>query len=214
MKGEAASRVLRILLSSAITLLVCVSFVFESYASAQQSPSARIVGRWRSLERSKGGIGQIWEFRSDGTFDFSMGAVVDMPWRIENDQLILPSATIDGPEQKSTLKWFGDDKVRLETEWGATELVRVDYLSAPGNPIVGEWIGKSEMGGEARYLFYPNRQLLLLIPMTTQHGSYTISGSKLHLKGTKDTDFKFKLADNLLTLSAPKGGQESHYARY
>ena len=210
--------VFRSSLFAAVILVFCVNFVLGSCAAAQQPSSNSIVGRWRSLETTKGGIGQIWEFRSDGTFDFSMGADVKMPWRIENNQLILPPATTDGPEQKCTLKWQGDDKLRCEAEGGVIELVRVDYLSAPGNPIVGEWIGNTEMGGrnfEARYLFYPSGEALLLIPFGIQHGSYTISGSRLHLKqGGQTSESKFKLADNLLIISPQKGGQKFRYARY
>ena len=205
--------------AASVVLLACVSFNFGSYAFAQQSSSAGIAGRWFSLERSKGGIGEVCEFRSDGTVDYSMGAVVDMPWRIENNQLILPPATTDGPEQKFTLQWLGDNKLRLETEGSVAELARVGDRSDPGNLIIGEWIEQREMGGrslKARYLFYARGEALLLIPFAIQHGSYTISGSALHLKipGLKKPEFRFKLADNSLTLSDTEGGQESHYARY
>ncbi len=108
-----------------MSLLVSISFGFACCASAQQSSPAGIVGRWFSLERSKGGTGEVCEFRADGTVDYSMGAVVDTLWRIENNQLILPPATTDGPEQKYALKWLGDNKLRLETEGGVTELARV-----------------------------------------------------------------------------------------
>jgi len=205
-------------LSTAITLVVCFSFVFAPYVSAQQPSSAGIVGRWRSLETTKGGIGQMWELRSDGTADCSIGAVVTMPWRIENNQLILPPATKDGPEQKYTLKWLGDNKVRWETEEGVAELERVGNRSDPGNPIIGEWIENREMGGrnvEARYLFYAHGEVLLLIPMSIQHGTYSISGSALHLERQGLTrEFKFKLADKLLTVSASDGGQKLSLARY
>ncbi len=218
MKGEAARRVVRILLSTAVALVICVSFVFGPCASAQQPSSAGIVGRWRSLETTKGGIGQIWEFRSDGSVDASIGAVVNMPWRIDNNQLILPPDTTDGPEVKCTMKWLGDNKLRCEAEGSVIELARVGEGSDPGNPIVGEWTENREEGGhkfEYRYLFYAHGELLLLIPMAIQHGSYTISGSALHVEREGLTrEFRFKLADNLLTLSAPKGGEESHYARY
>lgn len=205
--------------AASVALLACVSFDFGCCASAQQSSSPGIVGRWFSLERSKGGIGEVCEFRSDGTVDYSIGAVVDTPWRIENNQLIIPPATTNGPEQKYMLKWLSDNKLRLETEGGVIELARVGDRSDPVNPIIGEWIENREMGGrklEARYLFYARGEVLLLIPFTIQHGSYTISGSALHLKipGLKKPEFRFKLADNSLTLSDPEGSQESHYARY
>ena len=201
------------------SLLVCVSFLVWLGASAQQPSSETIVGRWRSLETSKGGIGAVWEFRSGGTVDYSLGAVVEMPWRIENNQLILPPATTDGPEQKYTLKWLGDNKLRWETEGGATELARVGDRSDPGNPIIGEWIENREMGGlklEARYLFYARGKLLLVIPFAIQHGSYTISGSALSLNipGRKTPELRFKLVDNFLVFTDSEGGREFHYARY
>jgi len=206
-------------LAASVAFLACVSFDFGCCAYAQQSSSSGIVGRWYSLERSKGGIGEVCEFRSDGTVDYSIGAVVDMQWRIENNQLILPPATTDGPEQKYMLKWLGDNKLKLETEGGVTELARVGDRSDPVNPIIGEWIENREMGGrnlKARYLFYARGEVLLLIPFAIQHGSYIISGSALHLKipGLKKPEFRFELADNSLTLSDSEGGQESHYARY
>src|SRR5229473_5716400 len=80
-------------------------------ASADDTSSGQIVGRWRSLETSKGGIGAMYGFHANGVVDFSPGAVVEMPWRIENDQLVLPSATVGGPEQKKSIKWLGENKV-------------------------------------------------------------------------------------------------------
>lgn len=184
----------------------------------QQASSTGIVGRWRSLETTKGGIGQLWEFHSDGTFDFSMGAVVNMQWRIENNQLILPSATTDGPEQKANLKWLGDNKLKLEGEGGVVELARVGDRSDTSNLIVGEWTGSTEMGGrnlECRYLFYKGGEVLLLIPFEFQHGSYRISRSTLHLERQGQTrESKFELAGDVLTISTPEDAKESRYARY
>jgi len=176
------------------------------------------VGRWRSLETTKGGIGKVYEFRSDGTVDGSLGAVVEVPWRIENNQLILPPGTIGGAEQKYTLKWLGDNKLSLGSEAGVTELARVGDRADAGNPIIGEWIENREMAGrklEAHWLFYQGGKLLFLMPFVTQHASYTISGSALYLKKPSlKPDFRFELTENLLTLSEPEGGHEYRYARY
>ena len=93
-----------------VTLLICACFDSGPRTSAQQSSTTSIVGRWRSLATSKGGIGEAYEFHSDGTVDCSIGAIVEMPWRIENDELILPPATTDGAEQKATLNGSGTTK--------------------------------------------------------------------------------------------------------
>jgi hypothetical protein len=178
------------------------------------------VGRWRSLETTKRGIGAVIEFRPDGTADFSPGAVVEMPWRIEDNQLILPPETDGGAERKANLKWLGDNKLSLVSEAAVIELARVGDRANADNPIIGEWIQGHWVGLnlEARYLFYPGGKLLFLMPFAIQHGSYTISGSALHFSFPTWTptpgNFRFKLTDNVLTLSAPKGGNESHFARY
>jgi len=203
--------------ATSLILLVCASFNLGLYASAQQS-SSTIVGRWRSLETSRGGLGSMYEFRSDGTIDLSYGAIVEMQWRIENNQLVLPPAMVGGDEQKFTLQWLSDSKLRLKTEASVTELTRVGDRSHADQPLVGEWIEHREVAGhdlEARWLFYPNSKALLLIPMKIQHASYTISGSVIHLQlaGIRSEN-TFEVKDNILTFSDPEGGHEDRYARY
>jgi hypothetical protein len=176
------------------------------------------VGRWRSLETSKGGIGAVYDFRSDGSVDFSPGAIVDMQWRVENNQLILPPGTVGGDEQRYTLQWFSDSKLGLKTEAGVTKLTRVGERSNGDKPIVGEWIEHREMAGrklEAHWLFYLNSKLLFIMPFAIQRGSYAISGSTLHLKipGLRP-DSRFEVKNNLLVLSELEGNQKDCYLRY
>jgi hypothetical protein len=64
---------------------------------AADDASTKLLGRWRSLETSKGGVGAMFEFRKDGVVDYSPGVVVEMKYRIEGDQLVLPPATVNGP---------------------------------------------------------------------------------------------------------------------
>src|ERR1700712_2971045 len=126
MKGPTMKLELRFAISA--ILMVCTTINSGFYASAQQPSSISIVGRWRSLDTSKGGIGAMFEFRSDGTVDFSPGAVVEMRWHIANSQLLLPSGTLGGDEQKYTLQWLSHTKVGLKTGVGVTELTRVGDL--------------------------------------------------------------------------------------
>jgi Family of unknown function (DUF5640) len=189
-------------------------------ASPDDASSGQIVGRWRSLEISKGGIGAIYEFQADGVVDFSPGAVVEMPWRIENGQLVLPSGAVGGSGQKLTLKWLGENKVQFVSgNSTGNELTRKGDRSDAANPIIGEWIGTRDMGGrklEMHWFFYPGGHGLFLLPFETQHGHYTITNRTLHIEmpNTKAQDFKFELKDNALTLFKPEGSGEYRYARY
>jgi hypothetical protein len=198
-----------------LMILTCADYRI----SAHQLPHEGIVGRWRSLETSKGGIGALYAFRSDGTFDFSPGAIVEMQWRIENNELVLPPETNDGAERKANLKWLGVNKLSLGSEGGVViELARAGDRADADNPILGEWIEKREMAGrnlEAHWLFYRGGKLLFLMPFVTQHGAYTISGSALHVKmQDRNPEFRFELTENILTLFEAEGRHKDRYARY
>jgi len=181
--------------------------------------NSKLLGRWRSLETSKGGIGAMFEFRKDGVVDYSPGAVVEMNYRIEGIQLVLPPATTDGPEQKQTMEWSGNDKLRLKVSgefWVA--LSRQGPVPDVKIPILGEWTSSGEMAGKrivSRYLFYPAGKALLLIPFLKQTGSYSIRGEsiRLELPGRAPVEGKFTVAGDVLTIPGPNSG-ESRFARY
>ncbi|HEY6391305.1 MAG TPA: hypothetical protein VIX89_08510 [Bryobacteraceae bacterium] len=181
--------------------------------------STKLLGRWRSLETSKGGIGAMFEFRKDGVVDYSPGAVVEMKYRIEGDQLVLPPATINGPELKETMEWPGKDKLRLKASGGPwVELTRAGPAPDVKNPILGEWTSSREMAGktmEVRYLFYSAGKGLLLIPFLKQSGSYSIRGESIHfeLPGRDPMEGKFKVDGDMLVIPGPNTG-ESRFARY
>jgi hypothetical protein len=99
-----------------------------------------------------------------------------MSWRIEDDQLMLRSATVGGAEQKYTLYWLGEKKLKLQTEGDVTKLVRVGDRSTGGNPLVGEWVESREMDGRnwtPAGWFTPGGKLLFVMPFAIQHGSCT-----------------------------------------
>lgn len=183
-----------------------------------QQPS--IVGRWRSLTTSEGGIGALFEFHADGVVDYSPGAVVESDYRVDGDELILPSGTKDGPEQRQVIEWLGEDHFRLKADGAAgDELSRSGTRADPKRPIVGEWTGTREMAGQQvdiRWFFYANGKTLLLVPFVTQHGRYTINKQiiRVELPGRGAVEGKFAVQGDLLTLPGPHGTGESKFARY
>jgi hypothetical protein len=79
-----------------LLLLVCAGLGF-----AQQSSD--LVGRWRSVETSKGGIDAMYDFLDDGTARFSNGTIVPMQYRLNGDRLT--TYPEDGPV--FSLSWTG-----------------------------------------------------------------------------------------------------------
>src|SRR5436190_20808073 len=129
-----------------------------------QTPSS-LLGRWRSLETSKGGIGAMFEFHADRAVDFSPGAVVESAYRIEGNRLILPPGTKNGPEQKMAIDFIGQAKLHLRpagVDWSeadSLELLRKGDRADASNLIFGEWNGIREINGrqlEAHWFFYPS----------------------------------------------------------
>jgi hypothetical protein len=202
--------------------LVVLLLSSAHFLLSAQVPS-NLIGRWRSLETSKGGIGAMLEFHVDGSVNFSPGAVVELPYRIEGNQLILPSETNHGPEQKVAIQFVGENKLHLKptgtgaTPGNTTDLVRKGVRSDPVRPIIGEWTGPRDMGGhqlEQHWLFYPSGKSLLLIPFLTQDGRFTVNGATIRFEVARVAlpEGHFEIDGDVLKLPGKK--TESRYARY
>jgi hypothetical protein len=181
-----------------------------------------LLGRWRSVETSKGGIGSMLTFHSNGTVDYSPGAVVEMTYRIEDGQLIFPAATTTGPEQRQQMEFHGENRLDLTTKAGGesatVNLTRKGAAPDAAHPILGEWVGSREMQGrqmEAHYLFYPAGKTLFLLPFLTQAGHFVIQGAnmRLELPNHPAAEGRFRIEGDVLTTPSPSGGGY-RFARY
>jgi hypothetical protein len=194
--------------------------VLLAQLAPEAAPPANLIGRWRSLQTSQGGIGAMFEFHQDGVVDYSPGAVVETDYRVEGDQLVLPSATKDGKEQRQTIEWLGDDHFRLKAgDVIGDELSRTGPRADPKNPLIGEWTGSRDMAGntvELRWFFYPNGKTLLLVSFLTQHGRYSVNKRiiRVALPDRDAVEGAFDVNGDRLTLPGPHGTGESHFARY
>lgn len=189
---------------------------FALVVANAQSP-ANLTGRWRSVETSQGGIGAVYQFHADGTVDFSPGAIVDMPYRLEGDQLILPPGTTNGPEIKSTLTLSGD-VLRLSAEGHAAEYHRRGKVQNLSDPLLGEWLGSRQMDGRQmieQMFFYPGGKSLLVILFTTQRGIYSTAAGRLvaTFGGRTGLNGPFDIGDGVLSIHRG-GGRITKLARY
>jgi len=180
---------------------------------------ASLVGRWRSVEVNAAGLGSTIEFRGDGTLDFSPATMVNVPYRVEGDALVLSAG---GAEQKQTMVWVNDNKLVLMQKTGDAkgEIILVRATPAAGEPrsVVGEWTTQIKMQDQtvtARYIFRNDGALLLLVSLVTQAGIYRTEGAHLHweLPEQAPADGDFKIEGEVLTIPKPGGG-ELKYKRY
>jgi hypothetical protein len=190
--------------------------LFALVLANAQSP-ANLAGRWRSVETSQGGIGAVYQFHADGTVDFSPGAIVDMPFRVEGNQLILPPATTAGPETKAKLTLSGD-VLRLTAEGHVAEYHRRGTLQNLSNPLLGEWLGSREMDGRQmieQMFFYPGGKSLLVILFTTQRGIFSTTGGRLvaTFGSRAGLNGPFDISDGVLSIHRG-GGRVTKLARY
>ncbi len=197
-------------------LVVLIALAVSTPLWAQALPQ-ELLGRWRSTQTSKGGLGVMLYFRTDGTFDFSPGAVVEMPYRVESSEIVFPPATTTGSEQRLRVQFVGQDQLTLLGE-PREQLARKGVAPDQKVPILGEWEGKRDVGGrqvEVHYLFYPNGKCLLLIPFATRKLKYTIEGGSIRMERIDETPAsgKFRIKDDVLTISDPNG-KEDEYSRY
>jgi hypothetical protein len=181
------------------------------------NPAATLVGRWRSVETSKGGIGAVYQFNADDTLDFSPGAIVDMPYRVEGDQLILPPATTTGPVMKTTLTWPNNDVMRMSTQ-GQSEEYQRQGAADPRDRLLGEWLTWREMDGHkmpAQMFFYSGGNSLLVIRFTTQKGRYSVTNGRLvgEFGGRVGLDGPFDFANGVLSIHRSTG-RVTKLARY
>jgi hypothetical protein len=179
--------------------------------------AAALLGRWRSVETSKGGIGAVYYFQANGTVEFSPGAIVDMPYRVEGNQVIFPPATTKGPEVNFTLSWSGDRVMRLSAPGQVNEYQR-QGAPDPRVPLLGEWLGSREMDGRKmpeEMFFYPAGKSLLLILFTTQSGHYSVTNGRLvaTFGGRGGLDGTFDITDGVLSIHR-SNGRVTKLARY
>ncbi len=142
-------------------------------AEAQTVPDA-LLGRWRSAETSKGGIGSFLEFRDGGVLRSGVGAIVADGWRTEGQELVDTAGkrvTWDLREAGVLRLWQGQ---RMVSEW--------KRVGEAGEGLVGEWSGKQQMEGfllNPRWIFYARGQNLFVMPFRWKTGRWKVTGETM-----------------------------------
>lgn len=173
-----------------------------------------LVGLWESKETSAGGIGRALEFRPDGTYVEATVVLVETPYRIDKDRLVLgdedPSS---GDVMTATIRFEGNSVVQTNSDGTVTHRERMKPQRGSGTSIVGDW--RYCHGGEiiAYDRFTDAGKMLIRLPMRSSFGRYSLEKGVLTLESRRRAKtFKVEVRGENLVLSDPTGNT-SEYRR-
>ncbi|CAN5389470.1 hypothetical protein BH10PSE17_BH10PSE17_09140 [soil metagenome] len=202
-------------------LIMATACCLPAWSQPAGSTTQALTGRWRSLATSMGGIGSMMEFGPGNAFARSPGAVVEFAYRVDNDQLVLPPATRDGPEIREAITWTDRDHVTFRStspqDPGQT-FVRQGEPPSSSDPLLGEWLGSRVMQGRevtVLRLFRAGGKALLLIPFLFERGTFSVAGDRITfmLPGKPDVGATVQVTDSLLVITTDDS-KASRFERY
>lgn len=190
-------------------VLVAVLVLAGSVASASRGEAGDapepLLGRWESVTRSAGGLGQVMELRADGTMTQWIAALVELTYQLQGAQLTTtfraPSRTSE--VQSMTIRFEGDVMIQREARSGAeTTLTRKRTGGAQDPPIVGVWTMPHETGPTAFFLYTRDGRVVFRLPIREERGRWSASGDQLTLgPGPGDaTTVRYEVLDGQLVL--------------
>jgi TonB family protein len=194
-------------------MLLATVFTLAIASSEPSAPS--LVGLWESKAR-QGGIGQIFEFHSDGTFVSGLVVVVDMPYRVESNQLVI-GGEASGPGARSgpsSFRFEGEALLEIASDGSVVRKERISPKDARSATIVGDWRYCHYAGAMAYERYTDDGQLRLRIPVKTSSGRYAFADGVVTMSGGQPPvpQMKVQIEGEKLVQSGPHG-ETAEYAR-
>lgn len=160
--------------------------VYSLIARAQENPPG-ILGRWYTVERSQGGIGAMMEFLTDGTVEYSPGAIVECKYTFDARKLTLkfvdpekgprPDAVLTVPsvslDKMTTQAASSKPPAPAEEEW-----TRVGNPEDRGRLLLGNWKAVRDMGGRKvtnNWRFRADGSAVFTVPFLRRIGEYQLT---------------------------------------
>jgi hypothetical protein len=184
--------------------------VLLALAIAAPTPSSsRIVGLWESTETSRGGIGHAFEFRPDGTFVDAVVVMVEIPYRVTGDRLVLgeePPAGKPDTRQTTSIRFEGDALLQTGPDGSVLRRERQPG-GAKTSRVLGDWRYCHYAGVIAYDRFTESGKMLLRLPMRSSTGRYLVAGDALTLSkpSQPDVQLKAEVRDGKLVVSGSDG---------
>jgi hypothetical protein len=182
------------------------------------STTPPILGQWESVERSTGGVGEIVEFRPDGSFLQMVAAMGDATYEARGDGLLTfwkDNATGNTSIISNGIDFEGDVLVQKDDQGNLLDhLERIERGRKSDPPLVGKWCSEGFPGLATLREFTRDGKMFIRLPIQIAHGRYRISGDTLTTDSDRSPEktFQFRVENGLLTVTA-KGSPEKKFKR-
>lgn len=174
-----------------------------------------ISGRWYSVSRSRGGLGTMLDFRSDGSVEYSPGAIVDYRWRIHGANLALTSIDpVKGEENMDTFFRISGNALTIGNPSG----VQLTFSrQGNGTGLAGIWTAQTMMDGHPvrnTWHFRDDGSALFTVEFTTKPGRYSAANGRfrMSIQGVPAMDGTFRFDQGELVLPGSRG--ENRFRRF
>ena len=160
-------------------------------ALADGVKTEQLLGRWELTTRSKGAVGQMYEFLPKGELIMANGAMIDAKY--ERQGGTITTTMPDGSRALFDIEIAGDQLTRKANN-SAVKMAR-QGKQAEGSDLVGIWTYEYNLGGPAYEIFTAEGTYHFRYPFVKamQKGTWELvndelvlsfsDGRKLHLKG-------------------------------
>lgn len=189
-----------------------VSWLLLATLHCPPPQSSQLVGLWESENKSKGGIGHAFEFRSDGSFVVSPTVLVESYYRISGDQVIIGEKPNPEPGDHTTSLPLRIEGNRMVPGAGGVAGERVGSPVPGQPPLVGVWRTPFPTGGMVYEKYTPEGRMLFRFPMRPEKGCYGFDGAKLTLamNGKQESGSAAVRGDEL-TLNFPNRDADKYH---
>ena len=191
---------------------------FVSFCAAAAAAQG-LVGEWESEERSPGGVGELVEFRADGTVRQVSAAMGDATYKLSGEWLLTfwkdrESGKVSVLSNRVELE--GLEMLQKDEEGNLVARMRRDGPEPRGgSPIGGRWCAEDGPGLTTFTEFAPDGKMFVRLPIRAVTGRYWLSGTDqlaVELEGSSRREFRFRVSDGVL-LVTPQGGTERKFRR-
>ena len=186
--------------------------------AASGAARAQLVGRWESVERSAGGVGEMIEFRADGTANQVSAAMGDATYQISGEWLLTywkDRTTGKVSVLASQIDLEGDELLQKDEQGNLVARLTRAGPGVAGSPLAGVWCSEDGPGLATLTEFTANGDMFIRLPIRALSGRYWLSGTDqlaVELEGAPRREFQYKVDGDVLTVT-PQGGTAKEFRR-